>query len=60
MASKADKISLMREGPRLGAGMVERGVSLLLVALVLLAIVLGWMHRGDIPIYPEQDRKSVV
>lgn len=53
MATKADKISLRHEKPRLNAGMVERVVSLAVLAIVVLAIVWGWTHRTDGSIDPE-------
>lgn len=53
MATKADRLSVSRQRPRLTASAVERYASAGVIAAVVLAIVYGWVHRGDKWINPE-------
>jgi hypothetical protein len=53
MASKAEQLPSTRQQPRLSAGAFERIVSLLVVLGVGVAIVVGWIDRGDDGLDPE-------
>lgn len=53
MASKADKLSISAQQPRLSASFLERVISLLVLAGVAAAIVAGWLDRGDDGLDPE-------
>lgn len=54
MASKADRLSVSGQRPRLSASSFERIVSLLVIAGVVAAILVGWLNRGDNGLDPEQ------
>ncbi len=53
MASKADKLSISGQQPRLSASFLERTVAFLVLGGVAAAIVAGWLDRGDEGLDPE-------
>lgn len=53
MAYGAGQIQAGSQQPRLTAGAVERGVSLLVILAVIAAIAWGWINRARLPFDPE-------
>src|SRR5512139_512432 len=53
MSSRADRLPISRQQPRLSAGSRERIVSAFVLAAVVAAIIFGWLHRNDSCIDPE-------
>lgn len=53
MASGAGQIQAGSQQPRLTASTVERGVSLLVIIAVSVAIAWGWIFRENLPLDPE-------
>lgn len=53
MATRAERIKVDRQAPRLNAGAIERLISLLVMSGVVAAIIYGWLHRTDEWINPE-------
>jgi len=54
MATKAYKFQATGQRPKLNVGAFERIVSLLIMCGVVVAIVLGWLNRGDDGLDPER------
>jgi hypothetical protein len=54
MATRAEKMQAGGQRLKLNAGKIERIISLLVLAAVVVALVLGWMDRGDDGINPEK------
>lgn len=53
MASKAVRVLIPGQEPRLSVGFLERVVSLLVIAGVVAGIIIGWLGRGDDWLDPE-------